>query len=170
MMINASHVTTQCNNHPMTERTHIPRRPCFSDGIHGRPSFTLPATLSVTRIFCHYPTRILSKVKKPYPSGRVRKTMVAWQHCYPESFCKSGKFLRQGIYLLKTVRLARKLSGWLGNCPDNPQTVRTIQKLFRQSRNCPDNQETFWTTQKLSGQSRNCPDNPKTVRTIQKLS
>ena len=30
--------------------------------------FTLPATLPVTRIFSHYPTRTLTEVKKPYPS------------------------------------------------------------------------------------------------------
>ena len=30
--------------------------------------FTLPATLPVTRIFSHYPTRTLPEVKKPYPS------------------------------------------------------------------------------------------------------
>ena len=35
---------------------------------HGRPPFTLPATLPVTRIFSHYPTRTLPEVKKPYPS------------------------------------------------------------------------------------------------------
>ena len=35
---------------------------------HGRPPFTLPATLPVTRIFFHYPTRTLPEVKKPYPS------------------------------------------------------------------------------------------------------
>ena len=28
----------------------------------------LPATLPVTRIFFHYPTRTLPEVKKPYPS------------------------------------------------------------------------------------------------------
>ena len=48
------------------------------------------------------------------------------QQCWPESFCKSGNFLRQGIYLFKTVRLARKLCERLRNCPDNPQTVLTI--------------------------------------------
>ena len=35
---------------------------------HGRPPFTLPATLPVTRIFSHCPTRTLPEVKKPYPS------------------------------------------------------------------------------------------------------
>ena len=59
---------------------------------------------------------------------------------------KSGKFLQQGIYLFKNVMLARKLTGWLENCPDNPETV--------------------WMFQKLSGQSKECPDNLKTVQII----
>ena len=32
---------------------------------HGRPPFTLPAALPVTRIFPHYPTPTLPDVKKP---------------------------------------------------------------------------------------------------------
>ena len=35
---------------------------------HGRPPFTLPATLPVTRIFSHYPTRTLPEIKNPSPS------------------------------------------------------------------------------------------------------
>ena len=59
---------------------------------------------------------------------------------------KSGKFLQQRIQLLKTLRLARKLSGWFVNYPDNPETIQRI-----------------W---KLSGQSRDCPEKPETVRMI----
>ena len=33
---------------------------------HGRPPFTLPATLPVALIFPHYPTPTLPEVKKPY--------------------------------------------------------------------------------------------------------
>ena len=37
--------------------------------------FTLPATLPVTRIFSHYPTRTLPEVKKPYPSQPDHSTV-----------------------------------------------------------------------------------------------
>ena len=79
-MINATHVRTQCNIYHMKEHTYVPRRPCFGEddddndatdiqSTHGRSPVTLPATLTVTRIFNHYPTRSLPEVKKPYPSG-----------------------------------------------------------------------------------------------------
>ena len=78
-LCNATHATSQYNNYHMTQRTHVPRCSCFDDdnsdsgttdiqSTHGRPRFTLPATLPVTRIFFHYPTRTLPEVKKPYPS------------------------------------------------------------------------------------------------------
>ena len=78
-LCNATHATSQYNNYHMTQRTHVPRCSCFDDdnsdsgttdiqSTHGRPRFTLPATLPVTRIFFHYPTRTLPEVKNPYPS------------------------------------------------------------------------------------------------------
>ena len=48
------------------------------------------------------------------------------------------KFLHQRIQLLKTLRLARKLS------------FQTIQRLSGQTRNGPDDLETVWTIQRLS--------------------
>ena len=60
--------------------TKVPIRPYFGDdddnndetviqSTHGRPPFTLPATLPTTRIFSHFPTRTQPEVKKPYLSG-----------------------------------------------------------------------------------------------------
>ena len=47
---------------------------------HGRPPFTLPATLPVTRIFFYYPTRTLPEVKKTYPSqpGHGPRGKTVW--------------------------------------------------------------------------------------------
>ena len=84
--------------------------------------------------------------------------------------------MQQGICFLKTDRLEKKLSGWLGtvwtihklsgqsgNCSNNLKTVRIIQILSGQPKNCTDNSKTVRTIQKLSRQSRNCPDNLETV-------
>ena len=63
-MINATHVTTQCNSYHMTARTHLPIRPYFGDdddddndetdiqSTHGRPPFLQPATWKLS----HYPS------------------------------------------------------------------------------------------------------------------
>ena len=67
-MINGIPAITQHNNYYMTERTHVSRHPCFGDddgdndtfemqNTHGQSRFTLPATLTVTRNFSHYPSR-----------------------------------------------------------------------------------------------------------------
>ena len=41
---------------------------------------------------------------------RVAKTPSARQQCWPESFCKSGKFLRHVHYWLKNFRIIWKMS------------------------------------------------------------
>ena len=53
---------------------------------------------------------------------RVRKTPSACQQCWPESFCKSGKFLWQVHFWLKNFRL----SGWTGKFLDFLKNVWVI--------------------------------------------
>jgi len=53
---------------------------------------------------------------------RVTKTLSARQQCWPESFCKSGKFLQQAHYLLKNFRIFWKMSGYYTKYPDNMQS------------------------------------------------
>ena len=54
-----------------------------------------------------------------FSTGRVTKTPSARQQCWPESFCKSGKFLRQVHYWLKNFRILCNTK-----YPDNMQSVR----------------------------------------------
>ena len=56
---------------------------------------------------------------------RVTKTPSARQQCWPESFCKSGKFLRQVHYWLKNFRILCNTK-----YPDNMQSVRMNRKVF----------------------------------------
>ena len=67
---------------------------------------------------------------------RVAKTPSARQQCWPESFCKSGKFLRQVHYWLKNFRILCNTK-----YPDNMQSVRMNWKVSGQSKKCPDNLE-----------------------------
>ena len=67
---------------------------------------------------------------------RVTKTPSARQQCWPESFCKSGKFLRQVHYWLNNFRILCNTK-----YPDNMQTVRMNWKVSGQSKKCPDNLE-----------------------------
>ena len=53
--------------------------------------FTLPATLPVTRIFSHYPTRTLPEVKKPYPSQPDPDTHI-YMGRFPEDW-ENGHFV-----------------------------------------------------------------------------
>ena len=53
------------------------------------------------------------------PSTRVTKTPSARQQCWPESFCKSGKFLRHVHYWLKNIRILCNTK-----YPDDMQSVR----------------------------------------------
>ena len=69
---------TQCNNHHMTERTHIPRRPCFDDDDDDNDitvlqstqlCYPLPRFLATT-----LPEPYTKKIKKPYspqPGRRI---------------------------------------------------------------------------------------------------
>ena len=67
---------------------------------------------------------------------RVTKTPSACQQCWPESFCKSGKFLRQVHYWLKNFWILCNTK-----YPDNMQSVRMNWKVSGQSKKCPDNLE-----------------------------
>ena len=67
---------------------------------------------------------------------RVTKTPSARQQCWPESFCKSGKFLWQVHYWLKNFRILCNTK-----YPDNMQSVRMNWKVSGQSKKCPDNLE-----------------------------
>ena len=66
-------------------------------------------------------------------SARVAKTPSARQQCWPESFCKSGKFSRQVHYWLKNFRILCNTK-----YPDNMQNVYAhlsqIWKLTRFTR------------------------------------
>ena len=63
-----------------------------------------------------------------YALTRGTKTWVAGKHCYLESFCASGEFLRiltkkplNGLKTFKTVQIFPddcQFSGWFQNCPD----------------------------------------------------
>ena len=53
------------------------------------------------------------------PGFRVRKTSSACQQCWPESFYKSGKFLRQVYYWLKNFQILCNT-----NYPDDMQSVK----------------------------------------------
>ena len=68
--------------------------------------------------------------------ARVTKNPSACQQCWPESFCKSGKFLRQVHYWLKNFRILCNTK-----YPDNMQSVRMNWKVSGQSKKCPDNLE-----------------------------
>ena len=67
---------------------------------------------------------------------RVAKTPSARQQCWPESFCKSGKFLRQVHYWLENFWILCNTK-----YQDNMQSVRMNWKVSGQSRKCPDNLE-----------------------------
>ena len=69
-------------------------------------------------------------------ANRVRKTPSACQQCWPESFCKSRKFLRQVHYWLKNFRILCNTK-----YPDNMQSVRMNWKVSGQSKKCLDNLE-----------------------------
>ena len=76
---------------------------------------------------------------------RGTKTWVAGQHCYPESFCASGKFLHiEQKKTFLTVPILSKSSGFfqmISNFPDSFKTVRIF----------PDDCQ-------FSGSFQNCPD------------
>ena len=74
--------------------------------------------------------------KWPKLGTRVAKTPSARQQCWPESFCKSGKFLRQIHYWLKNFQILRNTK-----YPDNMQSVQMNWKVSGQSKKCPDNLE-----------------------------
>ena len=78
--------------------------------------------------------------------SRVRKTLSARQQCWPESFCKSGKFLQQAHYWLKNFRIFWKMSGCYTKYPKNMQSVRRNWKVSAWSKKCRDEM---------------CPDNLK---------
>ena len=65
--------------------------------------------------------------------SRVAKTQSARQQCWPESFCKSGKFLRQVHYWLKNTRILCNTK-----YPDNMQSVRMNWKVSGRSKKCRD--------------------------------
>ena len=71
-----------------------------------------------------------------YKEGRVTKTPSARQQCWPESFCKSGKFLWQVHYWLKNFQILCNTK-----YPDNMQSVQMNWKVSGQSKKCPDNLE-----------------------------
>ena len=56
-------------------------------------------------------------------ASKVRKTTVAWQHCYPEFFCKNPESFCDKVYICS------KQSGWQGNYPNGQETVRIIHRL-----------------------------------------
>ena len=67
---------------------------------------------------------------------RVTKTPSARQQCWPESFCKSGKFLRKVHFWLMNFRILCNTK-----CPDTMQSVQMNWKVSGQSKKCPDNLE-----------------------------
>ena len=71
---------------------------------HGRPPFTLPATLPVTRIFPHYPTRTLPEVKKPYPSQPAEESVFM------------GLVVRSCHFDVTACAEARRLALWASHC------------------------------------------------------
>ena len=80
--------------------------------------------------------RLFEKKKHFLGVTRVTKTPSARQQCWPESFCKSGKFLRQVHYWLKNIRILCNTK-----YPDNMQSVRMNWKVSGQSKKCLDNLE-----------------------------
>jgi len=70
--------------------------------------------------------------------ARVTKTPSARQQCWPESFCKSGKFLRQVHYWLKNFRILCNTK-----YPDNMQSVWMNWKVSGWSKKCRDELESF---------------------------
>ena len=74
----------------------------------------------------------------PCPFAQIQ-AWVAGKHCYlvdPESFCKSGEFLRQVHYWLKNFRILCNTK-----YPDNMLSVQINWKVSGQSKKCPDNLE-----------------------------
>ena len=80
--------------------------------------FTLPATLPVTRIFSHYPTRTLPEVKKPYPSqpggGSWFHNLNLKQHMFfvwgrGSLYACKRQYLRSGNRILKANVVATLL-------------------------------------------------------------
>ena len=80
--------------------------------------------------------QLLHKVSFSEQANRVTKTPSARQQCWPESFCKYGKFLRQVHYWLKNFRILCNTK-----YPDNMQSVRMNWKVSGQSKKCLDNLE-----------------------------
>ena len=112
----------------------------------------------------------MSASQEQNTSRRVTKTPLARQQCWPESFCNSGKFLRQVHYWLKNFRILCKTiypdnmesvrMNWkksLDKFPDDPKSVQLILKM------CPDNLKRVWMMWKVSVRSKQCPDNLKNV-------
>ena len=64
------------------------------------------------------------------PLTRVRKTPSARQQCWPKSFCRSGKFLRQVYYWLKNFWILCNTK-YPDNmqCPDELECFRTILEV-----------------------------------------
>ena len=90
-----------------------------------------------------------NRVSLPFPfyfplvKGRVRETPSARQQCWPESFCKSEKFLRHVHYWPKNfriiwkfsgcyIKIICKVSGWSGKCLDDLKSVCMIWKVSGQ--------------------------------------
>ena len=76
------------------------------------------------------------KILKMLLIFRVRKTPSACQQCWPESFCKCRKFLRQFHSWLKNLQIL-----CYTKYPDNMQSVRMNWKVSGQSKKCPDHLE-----------------------------
>ena len=95
--------------------------------------------------------------------SRVRKTPSARQQCWPESFCKSGKFLQQAHYWLKNFRIFWKMSGYYTKYPDNIKSVRMNWKVSGWSKSVGMN----W---KVLRWCKKCPDNIKNVSGYSKKS
>ena len=72
---------------------------------------------------------------KPKDSSESQKPP---QQCWPESFCKSGKFLRQVHYWLKNFRILCNTK-----YPDNMQSVWMNWKVSGWSKKCRDELESF---------------------------
>ena len=72
-----------------------------------------------------------SQQEPPYTQYklRVKKNPSARQQCWPENFCKSGKFLRQVHYWLKNFRILCNTK-----YPDNMQSVWMNWKVSGQSK------------------------------------
>ena len=95
-----------------------------------------PQRQKVDKAICLYQYHQQIRDEDPPPRFRVTKTPSARRQCCPESFCKSGKLLRQVHYCLKNFRILCNTK-----YPDNMQSVRMNWKVSGQSKKCLDNLE-----------------------------